>query len=75
MMDRCYFCRSKVERQTIRHIYQWREKIIIFKNVPAEVYTQCGEAYFGPEAVEQMDKIVTGSVEPEEVAQIPVYSL
>jgi len=57
-MDRCYFCKGKVESKAIWHVHQWGDKIFIFKNVPAEVCTQCGETYFGPEGLEQMDRIV-----------------
>ena len=74
-MDRCYFCQGKVEKKTIRHVHQWGGRIFIFKNVPAEVCTQCGEIYLGPEALEKMDRVVAGLPEPEEVAQVPVYSL
>ena len=59
----------------IRHVYQLGEKIFIFKNVPAEVCRQCGEIYFGPEALAKMDKVVANNPEPEEIAQVPVYSL
>jgi YgiT-type zinc finger domain-containing protein len=75
VMDRCYFCGSKVEEKTICHAHQWEKKIFIFKNVLAEVCTQCGEIYFGPGALEKMDMIVSGAVEPEEVSQVLVYSL
>ena len=74
-MTKCYFCGGKVEGKTIRHTHQWGEKVFIFKNVPAEVCRQCGEIYFGPEALERMDEVVASSPEPEEIAQVPVYSL
>jgi YgiT-type zinc finger domain-containing protein len=74
-MDRCYFCKGKVEGKAIRHVHQWGERVFIFKNVPAEVCTQCGETYFGPEALEKIDQVVKGPPEPEEVARVPVYSL
>jgi len=74
-MDRCYFCKGKVEKKTIRHVHQWGERVFIFKNVPAEVCTQCGGTYLGPEALEKMDRVVASLAEPEEVAQMPVYSL
>lgn len=74
-MDSCYFCKGKVERRMIRHVHQWKESIFLFKSVPAEVCTQCGETYFGPEALEQMDRIVMTQPEPEETTQVPVYSL
>jgi len=75
MMDRCYFCKGKVESRTIRHIHQWGEKVFIFKNVPAEVCRQCGEMYFGPEALEKIDRIVADLPEPAEFTQVPMYSL
>ena len=56
-------------------MHPWRDKVFIFKNVAAEVCTQCGETYFGPEVLEQMDKVVARPPEPEEVASVPVYSL
>jgi YgiT-type zinc finger domain-containing protein len=74
-MERCYFCKGTVKKQAIRHVHQWGEKVFIFNNVPAKVCTQCGETYFGPEALEQMDKIVAAAPEPEEIAQVPVYTL
>ena len=73
-MDQCYFCKGKVEKRGIRHVHEWGEQVLIFKNVPAEVCTQCGETFFGPEALGQMDEIVAGKAEPEEVTQVPVYS-
>ena len=74
-MDQCYFCKGKVESKEIRHVHQWGDRVFIFKNVPADVCTQCGERYFGPEALAQMDQIVTGETEPEDIAHIPVYTL
>jgi len=74
-MDRCHYCKGSVEKKMIRHVYQLGEKIFIFKNVPAEVCRQCGEIYFGPEALAKMDKVVANNPEPEEIAQVPVYSL
>lgn len=75
MMDRCYFCKGKVEQRVIRHVHPWGERVFIFKNVPAEVCSQCGETYLGPDVLDKMDKVVAGPPEPEEVTQVPVYSL
>jgi YgiT-type zinc finger domain-containing protein len=75
IMDRCYFCKGKVTSTVLYHVQQWGERVFIFKNVPADVCTQCGETYFGPEALEQMDRIVATQPTPEEVTQVPVYSL
>ena len=75
-MERCYFCKGIVKKQAIQPCTSvGKEKVFIFDNVPAEVCTQCGETYFGPEALEQMDKIVAAPPEPEAVIQVPVYFL
>ncbi len=47
----------------------------ILRNVPAEVCTQCGEVFFGPDALKSMDEIVTNDLKPEEHRSVPVFSL
>jgi YgiT-type zinc finger domain-containing protein len=74
-MNQCYFCKGRVEKRVIRHVHPWGERVFIFKNVPAEVCAQCGETYFGPEVLKQMDQVVARPPEPEEVTPVPVYSL
>jgi YgiT-type zinc finger domain-containing protein len=74
-MGRCYFCRGTTEKKVVSHMHQWGDKVFIFKNVPAEICRQCGEVYFGSEALEKMDEVVASSPEPEEITQVPVYSL
>ena len=75
LMERCDFCQGIVHEQTIRHVRQCGERVSIFDSGPAEVCTQCGETYFGPDQLEQTDRIVASPPEPEEVAQVPVYTL
>lgn len=74
MIDRCFFCKGRVEQRSVQHVHQWGEKVFIFKNVPAEVCSQCGEIYFAPQELEKMDKVVQGSLEPEGVTPVPVYT-
>jgi YgiT-type zinc finger domain-containing protein len=74
-MKDCYFCKGNVEARTIEHIHKWGGQLYLFRNVPAEVCTQCGEVYFGPEALEAMDTVVLGKVKPKEHVSVPVYSL
>lgn len=74
-MDRCFSCKGAIKKKVIRHVHQWGEKVFIFKNVQAEICSQCGEVYFEPETLEKMDEFVTNSPKPEEIAQVPVYSL
>ena len=65
----CYYCRGEIFKNEIRHIHEWGDKVIIFKDIPAEVCSQCGEAYFDPDVVEMMDDVTLGKrkVEKEPV--------
>ena len=54
-MKRCYFCRGEIVEKKIQHIHEWGNKIIIFKDLPAEVCKQCGEVYLSPEVIEKID--------------------
>jgi YgiT-type zinc finger domain-containing protein len=64
-MQVCYYCKGTVLRKKIRHIHEWGDKLIIFKDVPADVCSQCGEVYFEPDVVEMMDDVTLGRREVE----------
>jgi YgiT-type zinc finger domain-containing protein len=74
-MEICYFCKGKVRKQTIQHVYHWGEKLFILEDVPAEVCQQCGETYFEPEVLEAMDKLASGEIKPKDTLPVPVFSL
>jgi len=74
-MKECFFCKGKVEQRRIEHVHHWGDQLYLFRNVPAEVCTQCGELYFGPEALEAMDRVVLDGIKPKEHVSVPVYSL
>ncbi|MBI3744386.1 MAG: type II toxin-antitoxin system MqsA family antitoxin [Chloroflexi bacterium] len=74
-MKTCFFCKGDIEPRRIEHVHEWGTEIFIFRNVPADVCRQCGEVFFGPDALEAMDKVVTKHPKPETHRSVPVYSL
>jgi YgiT-type zinc finger domain-containing protein len=74
-MEHCVVCKGDVENRRVEHVHSWKGQIYIFRNVPAEVCTQCGEVFFGPEALRAIDKVVLGKARPKEHVTLPVYSL
>jgi hypothetical protein len=48
---------------------------LIFEDVPAEVCQQCGEVYFGPEALKMMDQVTLGQLEAAAYLSVPVFSM
>ena len=74
-MERCYFCRGQVIPKRVRHVHEWGERVLIFEDVPAEVCQQCGEVYFGPEALKMMDEVTLGQNEAATYLRVPVFSM
>ena len=74
-MERCYFCRGQVVPKRVRHIHEWGERVLIFNDVPAEVCQQCGEVYFGPDALQMMDKVTLGQSQAASYVSVPVFSM
>ena len=74
-MTICPFCNAPVEKRLVEHILRWEGEIYILRNVPADVCVQCGQTFFGPDALKAMDAVALAEREPDERLAIPVYSL
>jgi len=74
-VERCYFCQGQVVPKRVRHIHEWGKQVLIFEDVPAEVCQQCGEVYFGPEALKMMDQVTLGQLEAPAYLSVPVFSM
>ena len=64
-----------MEDKKITHAQQYKERIIIFENVPAEVCRQCGEVLLRPGVLERLQDLVWMERTPNRTAQVPVYDL
>ena len=74
-MKTCPFCKAPMKRKKIDHVHRWGERFYLFKNVRAEVCSQCGETFLGPKALRLMDEYSeTGKVGKARVS-IPVITL
>lgn len=74
-MTTCPFCKAPVEERLVEHVHRWGGELRVLRNVPAEVCVQCGETFFGPEALKAMDAVAAGGREPDGRIAVPVYSL
>ena len=54
----CFKCNGKVEEKRVNYMVDLEKNIIIIKDVPAKVCSQCGEQYFDDETAENIEKIV-----------------
>jgi len=56
----CFMCKGKAEKKLVNYFLDLQHMMIIIKDVPADVCTQCGERYFDDEVMENLEKIVNG---------------
>lgn len=51
-------CKGNLEEKKVNYVVDLEDNIIIIKEVPAKVCTQCGEQYFDDETAENIEKMV-----------------
>jgi YgiT-type zinc finger domain-containing protein len=74
-MKSCPFCKAPLKRKAIEHVHRWGKRLYLFKNVWAEVCSQCGETFLKPAVLELMDGYVAGGKIGKARVSIPVISL
>ena len=57
-MMTCFICKGDVENRQVTHTVDLGNCIVIVKNVPARVCTQCGEVWYSGTVAKQLEKIV-----------------
>ena len=75
----CSFCGGEVVEQKIEYDYRRQGHLLIISNVSAGVCGQCGEKYFKPEVLKQMDDCYHGifdrNQKPQRTLTVPAVSL
>ncbi len=56
--DRCYFCGGRLESKTATIPFVIKETVVVIKNVPAEVCSQCNEAIMTSPIARQVDALL-----------------
>ena len=75
MEEKCQFCGGAVKKKTVSLDLWKKEKLYVFKNVPAKVCEQCGEKYFSSKIYGIIDKLLKNKSKPDETMEVPVLSL
>lgn len=57
-MKTCFYCKGPLRRRRIEHMHEWGGERYLIKNVLAEVCSQCGESFFGPATLKEIDRLV-----------------
>ena len=54
----CLYCKGDMEKKSKTHAVTLDRCVIIIKNVPALVCTQCGEVYFIDDTMQKLESII-----------------
>lgn len=55
----CMFCKcNEVKQSATTHVVNYKNCIIVIKNVPCEECVQCGEKYYSDETAMKLEQIV-----------------
>lgn len=74
-MKKCPLCGGELEERTITYPQEYKGKIVILENVPAEVCSQCGEVLLRPDVLERAQELIWSEITPKRTARVPVYDL
>lgn len=55
---KCFMCKGKLENKKTTFMVDLGNCIVIVKNVPSQVCTQCGEVSYNNEVTLELEKIV-----------------
>lgn len=73
MSIRCYFCGADTVAKPVTVDERWEGRLVSIEGVPADVCPQCGEVYYGPEAVRRIEELRRQPAASTTIA-VPVYS-
>lgn len=58
----CMYCKNDImKKTTTTHVVNYKDCVIVVKNVPCEECEQCGEKFYIDEIAEQLEKIVSSA--------------
>jgi YgiT-type zinc finger domain-containing protein len=75
MHEPCAVCGGKLRQRLTTYTQEYDSRLVVVENVPAWVCDQCGETYFDPEVVEQVQALIWSGAKPARVIETPVYDL
>ncbi len=58
----CMFCKCDTVKDSVTtHVVNYRNCIIVIKNVPCEECEQCGEKFYTDEVTERLEELVSAA--------------
>ena len=54
----CFMCKGRMENKNTTFMVELNNCIIIIKNVPSQVCSQCGEVSYSDQVAKQLEKLI-----------------
>lgn len=75
----CPICGEKTEDRKVEVVDSIDGRLVVLRNVPAEVCTSCGERLFSAKIMRRMEelwqKIHGRRIKPDEIREIEIFSI
>ncbi len=72
--DRCYFCGGRLEARAATIPFVVKGSVVVIKNVPALVCSQCGEAIMTSPVAQVVDRLLKQVYEIHSEVSVITYS-
>ena len=76
-LGKCPLCGGTTKTESVDITESISGKIVLIKDIKAEVCTQCGERLYSSSEIkkieELLDKVKQGTIKPKETKQVEVY--
>jgi YgiT-type zinc finger domain-containing protein len=69
----CFYCGGRVIARCARREVRWKDRLLVFENVPMGICAQCGERVITPEVAKSLDRLLAGGKKPTKTIRVPVY--
>ena len=71
----CMFCKCDTVKESVTtHVVNYRNCIIVIKNVPCEECEQCGEKFYTDEVTERLEELVSAAKRLMQEISVPGIS-
>jgi YgiT-type zinc finger domain-containing protein len=72
-MGLCSICGGPTVKKKVTFSQEVNGVLEVVENVPAEVFTQCGDQLFDPKTVRALEKILRSKRKPTKTINVPVF--
>lgn len=71
----CDLCQGRTRSRRVTKYHQYKRRLFVIENVPAEVCRECGERYYHATTLDAIDRMLEGKHKVNKTLKVDVVSL